>query len=132
MMGSTTKSKPEVFAESNSCNLEHLSGVYGFSFTGYFHTGTPVAFTPLAAAGTITFHSDGTLNRSFSGSFGGGLFTVSDTGTYSLDSNGDCNFTANLPNAGETWNFIPVEGGLQIEFFVNTAGRIGAGTLTRQ
>jgi hypothetical protein len=42
MMGPTTKSKPEVFAESNSCNLEHLSGVYGFSFAGYFHTGTPV------------------------------------------------------------------------------------------
>jgi len=130
MMGPTTKSKPEVFAESNSCNLEHLSGAYGFSFAGYFHTGTPVAFTPLAAAGTITFQPDGTLKRDFSGSFGGVLFSVNDLGSYSL--NADCTFSANLPNAGETWNLIPVEHGMQIEFFVNTEGRVGAGTLTRQ
>ena len=125
------KSKPAaVFAQTNSCRLTSLNGPYGFSFNGYFNTGTPVPFTPLAAAGTITFRSDGTLKRDFSGSFGGSLFTAKDSGTYSL--NDDCTFTANLPDAGETWNLIPVEEGLHIEFFVNTAGRVGAGTLTRQ
>jgi hypothetical protein len=131
MVGPITKSKPAVvLAETDGCRLTTLSGGYGFSFNGYFNTGTPVAFTPLAAAGTITFRPDGTLKRDFSGSFGGGLFTVKDSGTYSL--NQDCTFTANLPMAGETWNLIPVELGLQIEFFVNTPGRVGAGTLTRQ
>lgn len=128
------KSKPAaVFAETNSCRLTTLHGNYGFAFSGYVNTGSPTSpsYTPLAAAGTITFQADGMLSRSFNASFGGAISPVIDTGTYSLDS-GDCNFTANLPAAGETWNLIPVEGGLQIEFFVNPGPRIGAGTLTRQ
>lgn len=127
----TTKSKPAtVLAQGNGCRLTTLNGTYGFAFNGYFNTGSPVPFTPLAAAGTITFRPDGTLKRSFNGSFGGGRFTVNDSGTYSL--NEDCTFTANLPEAGETWNLIPVELGLQIEFFINTDRRVGAGTLTHQ
>ena len=122
-----------MLAEADSCRLTTLNGTYGFAFSGYVNTGSSAspAYTPLAAAGTVTFHSNGTLSRSFNARFGGSIFPVNDTGTYSLDS-GDCNFTANLPAVGETWNLIPVEGGLQIEFFVNPDPRIGAGTMTRQ
>jgi len=128
MVGSTTRSKPAVFAESTSCSLRNLTNTYGFSFAGYVGSSNP--YTPIAAAGTISFRPDTTLTRNFNGSFGGSLFPVNDSGTYSL--NADCTFTANLPLAGETWNLIPVDDGKQIEFFVNTPGRVGAGTLTRQ
>ena len=134
MWNPTTKSKPAaVLAQTDSCQLKSLNGTYGFAFSGYFNSktsGSP-AYTPVAAAGTITFHSDDTLTRAFSISFGGTIFPVSDTGSYSLDSN-DCNFTANLPDAGEIWNLIPVAGGSQLDFFVNPGPRIGAGTMTRQ
>lgn len=135
MWNPTTKSKPAaVLAQTNSCQLTNLNGTYGFAFSGYVNTktaaGSPV-YTPLAAAGTITFHSDGTLTRAFNASFGGTIFSVNDAGTYSLDSN-DCNFTANLPDVGETWNLIPVARGSQIDFFVNPGPRIGAGTMTHQ
>jgi hypothetical protein len=130
----STKSRPAVaLAESNGCRLTMLNGTYGFAFSGYFNSGSSdaPAYTPLAAAGTITFRPGGTLNRTFNISFGGTIFPVGDMGTYSLDSN-SCNFTATLPEAGETWNLIPVEGGLQINFFVNPGPRIGAGTMTHQ
>lgn len=131
----STKSKPAVALaeETNSCRLTTLSGTYGFAFSGYFNSGSAnsPAYTPIAGAGTFTFHPGGTLSRFFNISFGGAIFPVSDTGTYSLDSN-DCNFTATLPNAGETWNLIPVQEGQQIDFFVNPSPRIGAGTMTRQ
>jgi hypothetical protein len=130
LVGPTTKSKPEVFAESDSCSLRSLGATYGFAFSGYVNTGAPANFTPVSAAGTMAFRPDGTLTRSFNVSFGGSIFPVSDHGTYSLNS--DCTFTASLPMAGETWDLITVDQGKQIEFFVNTAGRVGAGTLTRQ
>jgi hypothetical protein len=129
MVNPTSRSKPAaVFAEGNGCRLTALNGTYGFAFNGYFGSSAP--FTPLAAAGTITFHPDGTVKRAFDGSFGGALFSVNDSGSYTV--NQDCTFTAGLPEAGETWNLIPVEAGLQIEFFVNTSGRVGAGTMTHQ
>lgn len=134
MVNPSTKSRPAaVHADTNGCRLTTLNGTYGFAFSGYFNTGssTSPAYTPIAAAGTLTFHPGGTLSRAFNISFGGTIFPVSDMGTYSLDSN-DCNFTANLPEAGETWNLIPVEGGLQLNFFVNPGPRIGAGTMTHQ
>ena|SRR5215469_4517446 len=131
MLNLTTKSKPAVvLAQTDSCSLRTLRGAYGFSFLGYVNTGAPAYFTPVAAAGTINFVPDGTLTRSFNVSFGGSIFPVNDAGTYSL--NPDCTFTADLPKAGEMWNLIPVDNGRQIEFFINTAGRAGAGTLTRQ
>lgn len=133
MWNPSSKSKPAaVLAQTNGCQLTTLAGTYGFAFSGYFNTGKlPDPFTPIAAAGTFTFHNDGTVSRAFNISFGGTIFPVNDTGTYSLDSS-DCNFTANLPDAGETWNLIPVARGSQIEFFVNPGPRIGAGTLTHQ
>jgi len=125
-----SKSKQaEAFPPISGCRLAALNGTYGFAFNGYVNTGSPIPFTPLAAAGTITFHPDGTFSRSFNASFGGTIFPVSDADdTYAL--NPDCTFNATVP--GESWILIPVKGGLQIEFFVNTEGRVGAGTLTHQ
>jgi len=80
----------------------------------------------------MTFQPDGTITRSFNLSFGGSIFPIGDPGTYSLDSNGDCGFTANFPESGEVWNLTTVQEGKQIDFFINTSGRVGAGTLTRQ
>lgn len=128
LIGPTTRSKPQVFAQSNGCTLRSLGATYGFSFAGYLGSSAP--YTPLAAAGTITFRPDGTIQRDFGLSFGGQPLTVMDAETYSL--NEDCTFSADFPQAGEVWNLIPVENGRQIEFFINTSGRVGAGTLIRQ
>ena len=126
MWNPSTKSRPAaVLAETNGCRLTTLNGGYGFSFSGYFGDSAP--FTPVAAAGTFTFRPDGTVLRLANASFGGGLFTVNDSGTYVR--NQDCSFSANVP--GETWNLIPVDEGKQLEFFVNTPLRTAAGTMTR-
>ena len=123
----STKSKPAaVLAETNSCRLTTLNGTYGFPFAGYFGDSSP--FIPVAAAGTFTFRPDGTVRRRANASFGGGLFSINDTGTYVL--NEDCSFSANVP--GETWDLIPVDEGKQLEFFVNTPQRTAAGTMTHQ
>ena len=127
MLNPSTKSKPAaVLAQTNGCRLTILNGSYGFSFSGYFGDSSP--FTPVAAAGTFRFRPDGTVLRRANASFGGGLFTVNDAGTYFL--NEDCSFSANVP--GETWDLIPVDEGEQLEFFVNTPLRTAAGTMTRQ
>jgi hypothetical protein len=126
LVGPITKSKPEVFAQSNGCQLKSLSGIYGFPFNGFFGDSSP--YIPVAGAGTFTFRPDGTVARRANASFGGSLFSLNDGGTYVL--NEDCSFTANVP--GETWDLIPVAEGKQLEFFINTPLRTAAGTMTRQ
>jgi len=117
--------QPTVLARA-ACPVASLNATYGFAFEGFAFS----SLKPVAAAGTITFESNGSLSRSFNISIGGTITSVSDSGSYSLDQ--DCTFTANLPEVGEVWNLIPVEGGKQLKFFVNTPGRVGAGTLTQQ
>jgi hypothetical protein len=130
------KSQPKVFAQSTSCSITNLNATYGFSFEGFASSRPPQtplridAFSPVAAAGTITFGPSGILSRSFNVSLGKVISPVADSGSYSI--NPDCTFTAYLPEVGETWNLVPVNGGKQIEFSVNTAGRVGAGILTQQ
>ena len=132
MLNPSTKSKPAaVLAEADGCQLTILNGTYGFPFAGYFGNSSP--WIPVAGAGTFTFRPDGTVRRRANGSFGGGLFTVNDSGTYVL--NEDCSFSATVsPNTNqtETWDLIPVDEGKQLEFFVNTPLRTAAGTMTRQ
>lgn len=127
MVGPTKRSKPEVFAQSNGCQMKSLSGAYGVPFLGYFGDGSS-PYIPVAGAGTFAFRSDGTVHRHFNASFGGALFSIDDDGTYLL--NQDCSFAANVP--GETWDLVPVAEGKQLEFFVNTPLRTAAGTMTRQ
>ena len=126
--------EPPVFAQT-ACPVTTLNSVYGFAFEGYAASGLPPAAKinssiPVAAAGTLSFQSNGNLSRSFNISFGGAITSISDSGNYSL--NQDCTFTANLPEVGEAWNLIPVEGAKQLKFFINTPGRVAAGTLTQQ
>jgi hypothetical protein len=118
--------QPTVLAQAAACPVASLNAIYGFAFEGFAGS----SLKPVAAAGTITFQSNGNLSRSFNISFAGTISSISDSGSYSL--NQDCTFTANLPEVGEVWNLIPVEGGKQLKFFVNTPGRVGAGTLTQQ
>ena len=63
-------------------------------------------------------------------SFGGLAFPVTDSGTYSLNS--DCTGSAFFPSAGETWNLVVTSGGKQIHTMIATSGRVLEGTLTRQ
>jgi hypothetical protein len=131
----SVNSQRKVFAQPSDCATTSLNATYGFAFEGYATSGPPGAvkigaFFPVAAGGTISFQSNGGLNRSFNVSVGGAIFPVSDTGSYTQ--NPDCTFTVSLPQAGETWNLVPVNGGKQLDFFVNTPGRVGAGTLNEQ
>src|ERR1700746_1466221 len=86
LLNPTSKSRPTaVLAETEGCRLTSLSGTYGFAFSGYFNTGSSAspAYTPIAAAGTFTFHPAGTLTRSFNISFGGTSFSGDESGNYS-------------------------------------------------
>ena len=135
MLKPTPKRKPAavVLAEADSCNLKSLSGAYGFSYSGYFHPDPNsgplvVDFAPVAAGGTVTFSPDGNISRSFHVSVGPSIYFVNDSGSYVLNPN--CTFTASV--GGETWEMTPVEEGKQIDFFVNTPGRVGAAVLARK
>jgi len=60
--------QPTVFARA-ACPITSLNSAYGFAFEGYAASGLPAAvkvntFIPVAAAGTITFQSNGNLTRS--------------------------------------------------------------------
>jgi hypothetical protein len=118
------------------CGPAMINNSYGFALSGLFDpsfNGTPEAigsFVPIAGAGTFSFDGKSTVTRSFTLSFGGAIFPVTDSGTYSLSS--DCTGSAVFPGSGETWNLVLTGGGKEIKTMITTSGRVLAGTLTRQ
>jgi hypothetical protein len=130
-------------AQSPCGEVPNPSGVYGFAVEGLNDGGQQGAFTigsfyPLSAAGTFTFmpsrpgSSSGTASRYFFLNFGGAVSStpVKDSGPYSQ--NPDCTFSATFTDAGEVWNLVTVDEAKQVKFFVNAAGSVVAGTMTRQ
>jgi hypothetical protein len=83
-----------VQANDDGCNASTIKGAYGFAIGGLASSsfsGNPQQigeFVPLAAAGTFSFDGHGTTSRSFTLSYGGAIFPVSDSGPYTVNS--DC------------------------------------------
>jgi hypothetical protein len=74
-------------AHARQCSLANVAGTYGFAATGTLIL--PVGPVPLAAAGTITLHADGTVSGKEFRSVGGQFATETiGPGSWSVDS--DC------------------------------------------
>ena len=77
-------------ANDEGCNAATVQGTYGSAIGGFVSTtfsGSPQLvgeFVPLAAAGTFSFDGQGTTSRSFTVSFGGATFPLSDSGPYTV------------------------------------------------
>lgn len=74
------------------CTLSTLDATYGFAVNGLVPTTNATAphlgnFVPLAAGGTFTFDGSGNISRNFMLSFGGQIIPISDTGSYTINSN---------------------------------------------
>src|ERR1700687_2131012 len=75
-----------VQANDDGCNASTIKGTYGFAIGGLAgpsFSGNPQQigeFVPLAAAGTFSFDGHGTTSRSLTLSYGGVVFSVSDSG----------------------------------------------------
>jgi len=95
-------------AKEEGCRASTIAGVYGFAIGGLASSsfsGQPQQigeFVPLAAAGTFSFDGHGTTSRSFTLSYGGAIFPVTDSGPYTVNS--DCTVSATYSDG--TWNMV--------------------------
>jgi hypothetical protein len=119
-------------AASAACNATTVARTYGFCFDGFatpLHVPQKIsAFYPEVVAGEISFTatsvSDGTLNGTESGTFGGAVFSLTFTGTYTINVPGCTgSLTRTLSNGFTgTEDFVIVSGGAEIEFVSTTPG----------
>ena len=85
-------------------------------------------FVPLAAAGTFSFDGHGTTSRSFTLSYGGAIFPVSDSGPYTVNSD----WTVSATYSDGTWKMVIIGHGKEIKAINASPGAVVQGILTRQ
>jgi hypothetical protein len=123
-----------VQANDDGCNAFTIKGAYGFAIGGLASSsfsGNPQQigeFVPLAAAGTFSFDGHGTTSRSFTLSYGGAIFPVSDSGPYTVNS--DCTVSATYSDG--TWKMVIIGHGKEIKAINASPGAVVQGILTRQ
>jgi hypothetical protein len=130
-------------AQESCSGVPKPLGVYGLAVEGFNDGGQqgslPIgSFYPLSSAGTFTFipssagARSGTVSRHLFVNFGGAVVSppIDDSGPYSQ--NPDCTFSATFTDVGEVWKLVSVEGGKQLDFFVDAPGSVVAGIMTRQ
>jgi hypothetical protein len=121
-------------ANDDGCNASTVKGAYGIATAGLVSTtfaGAPQQigeFTPLAAVGTFSFDGHGASSRSLTVSFGGAIFPVSDSGSYTV--NADCSLSATYSDG--TWNMTIIGHGKEIKAMNTAPGRAVQGVLTKQ
>jgi hypothetical protein len=95
-----------------ACTAATIEGSYGFRFDGFVGPSSPAALkvgasTPEAAVGEISFtatsSTDGTFTGSESGTFGGGVFQLTFTGTYTVNAS-KCTGSLTRTNSGGRGN----------------------------
>jgi hypothetical protein len=131
------------YAQEACTGVPKPLGVYGLAVEGFNDGGQqgslPIgSFYPLSSAGTFTFipssagARSGTVSRHLFVNFGGAVVSppIDDSGPYSQ--NPDCTFSATFTDVGEVWRLVTVEGGKQLDFFVDAPGSVVAGIMTRQ
>jgi hypothetical protein len=123
-----------VRANDDGCNASTIKGAYGFAIGGlasssFSGSPQPIAkFIPLAAAGTFSFDGHGAASRSFTLSYGGAVFPVTDSGPYTV--NPDCTVSATYSDG--TWNMVIIGHGKEIKAMNASPGAVVQGILTRQ
>jgi hypothetical protein len=121
-------------AKEEGCSASTIAGVYGFAIGGLASSsfsGQPQQigeFVPLGAAGTFSFDGHGTTSRSFTLSYGGAIFPVTDSGPYTVNS--DCTVSATYSDG--TWNMVIIGDGKEIKAMNASPGVVVQGVLTRQ
>jgi len=121
-------------ANDEGCNAATVQGTYGSAIGGFVSTtfsGSPQLvgeFVPLAAAGTFSFDGQGTTSRSFTVSFGGATFPLSDSGPYTVSR--DCTLSATYSDG--TWSMVIIGRGREIKAMNTAPGTAVQGVLTRQ
>jgi hypothetical protein len=124
---------------SAACNATTVAHTYGFRFDGFVtsaHVPLKISgFYPEAVAGEISFTatsvSDGTLMGTETANFGGAVFPLTFTGTYSINAPGCTGtLTRNLDNGVTAKNdFVIVSGGAEIEFVSSSPGLAEQGVM---
>jgi hypothetical protein len=126
-----------------ACTAATIEGSYGFRFDGFVGPSkrAPLkvdAFSPEAAVGEISFtatsSTGGTLIGSESGNFGGGVFQLTLTGSYTVNASKCTGSLTRTLFEGFTVadDFVIVKGGDEIEFASTTAGIVEAGVMKRE
>jgi hypothetical protein len=120
-------------ARAEVCNSQHLRGTYALTLSGFRTLLTPPqaigAFSPIAVGGTFRFDGNGSVSRFLLVSFAGQVFPVSDTGSYSV--NTDCSGSTSFSDIPETHNLYIVDE-KTVAIVTSTTGAAGATTLTKQ
>jgi uncharacterized membrane protein len=110
------------------CSDATLRGVLSFSASGSA-VGTTGELGDIAVSARIVFDGHGKSTQTTNSSFNGFQSEAPETATYSV--NPDCTGSATISHADGTIehiNFVIVEGGGEIKFFVNQLGAVFTGT----
>ncbi|HEV3095933.1 MAG TPA: hypothetical protein VG104_02200 [Candidatus Dormibacteraeota bacterium] len=114
------------------CSNATLRGVYSFAASGSA-VGASGELGDIAVSARIVFDGRGTATQSTSSSFNGFQNeAAAESSTYSV--NPDCTGSAILSHADGTMehiNFVIVEGGGELKFFVNQPGIVFTGTVDK-
>jgi hypothetical protein len=125
---------------SAACTATTIARTYGFRFNGFIGPVQEVplkisAFYPEAVAGEISFTptsvAQGTVNGTETANFGGLVFPLTLTGTYTVNAP-ECtgSLTRTLSNGViSTIDFVIVNGGAEIEFVSTSVGGVEQGVM---
>ncbi len=111
------------------CTNASLSGTYTYAFQALLAP-APQAKTvnPAAAIGRVTFSGTGTLHDTMTSNSGGGAFSATVDGTYSV--NADCTFTSEF--GGSHQSGLIVRGGKKIRVINTDPGVVLAFTADKE
>jgi hypothetical protein len=126
-------------ADSQVCSNAILRGGYGAGTTGLINSsGNPndvtiPTFVPFVEAVHFVFDGQGKLSGSSTADYGGTVFPVTFTGTYSVKPNCTGSLTADAGDNGIIHrDLVIVEGGREVEFVSTDAGLVIAGYMKKQ
>jgi hypothetical protein len=126
-------------ADSQVCTAAILRGGYGAGTTGLINSSsnsndiTIGTFVPFAEAVHFVFDGKGKISGSSTADYGGMIFPVTFTGTYSVKPNCTGSLTADAGDSGIIHrDLVIVDGGKEVEFVSTDAGLVIAGYMKKQ
>ena len=124
--------------ENRVCTNATLHGTYQWSITGYIQTTTQNGgnigdFAPIVEASYAVFNGHGTIMKlvSTDNFSSGGSFTVTGTGTYTVNPDCSGSLTFNT-SAGTVKRHLEILDGDTVDFVHTDAGLIIAGTMKKR
>jgi hypothetical protein len=126
-------------AASQDCTAAILQGGYGAGTTGLINSSsnpndvTIPTFVPFAEAVHFVFDGHGRFFGTSTADYGGTIFPVTFTGTYSVKQNCTGSLTADAGDNGIIHRaLVIVDGGKEVEFVSTDAGVVIAGYMKKQ